>query len=513
VTLTAPPGPPVRSDEGPGSGTVAELIGGPDPDATRAAAKHAGVHAFILELPQGYDTLAGPGGLPLAPAIRRHLELARRLARRAAAGLGAAEPADGDPRLSGPGPPLPPDDPGLPGFGRLLDTGAMAPILARALGVQAAPLVRVRSVRYKPGKNAVAHYDVGTGSAWLEAVAYTTAGAEELVPKASRQPKRAALAAQGAEGRPATPSPISYELEIGALLQWLPLDMRLKGLAKTGAQLRRRLADAGLAVHEHDEPELLRYWARRRAVLGFGDHVIKLYREPLDLAAAEVGLRAASGLAGVPTARFEAVLPSLKATVQRRVPGAAPRLGPAGGAPVGDFLARLHRADPAPLPGPLPACDAADLLAKAATRAQFVAQLLPGLEASLTALLAALEARRPRELPLVPSHGNFHAGQLLETGESLVMIDVDRLCLSHAGFDVASYAGHLAFGHAAGEEEVMETALAALVEGYGSRPDALGWFLAICLLRRAPVPFRYQDERWPDATAGLIRSAHRALEW
>ena len=37
-------------------------------------------------------------------------------------------------------------------------------------------------------------------------------------------------------------------------------------------------------------------------------------------------------------------------------------------------------------------------------------------------------------------------------------------------------------------------------------------FLAVCLLRRAPVPFRYLDERWPDATAALVRSARQALD-
>ncbi len=483
MTVTTAAGPPASLLVQ----TVAELIGGAGP--VQAAAKRAGVHAFVLELPQGYDTPVGAGGLPLAPSVRKRLETARRL---------AADPAA--PHAAGPGPPLPPDDPALPGFRRLLDARDMATILARALG--ATPLVRVRSVRYKPGKNAVVHYDVGTEAGWLEVVAYTTSGPDALVAKTARQPQRAARL-QG----PSTPSPISYELEVEALLQWLPLDMRLKGLAKSGDQLRRRLADAGLAVPEGTQPELLRYWARRRAVLGFGDHVIKLYRDPLDLTAAERGLRAASAL-GVPTARFEAVLPGLKATVQSRVRGAAPRLGPAGGAPVGDFLARLHTS---PLPGPASISDAGDLLAKAANRAQFVARLVPGLQAGVTSVLAELEAHRPQGLGLVPSHGNFHAGQLLDTGDGLVMIDVDRLGHSHPAYDLASYASHLAFGRR-GELEVVETALAALAEGYGSRPDALGWFLSTCLLRRAAIPFRYLDERWPDAAAVLIRSARQALE-
>jgi hypothetical protein len=480
---------------------VAELIGGASLDEALAAAKSANLHAFVLELAQGYDTVVGDDGMPLSPSQLHRLELARRLVVDPDAGL--------DPVAE---PPLPPDDPGLPGFGQLLDAGAMGPIMARALEVEAPPKVRVRSVRYKRGKNAVVHYDVGTGNDWLEAIMYSTSIPEELETK-TVGPKRAALAARVRERRPATPSPLSFELEVGGLLAWLPLDMRLKGLAKSGAQLARRLTDAGLSVEEGEEPVLLRYWARRRAVLGFGDHIIKLYRDPLDFAAAERGLRTASRLVGVRTAPFEAVLPSIKATVQRRVGGYAPRLRPADGEPVGVFLAQLHRAD-LPAPDAVEVSDTDDLLAKAATRAQFVAELMPALAAELSSLLGDLEARRPRALPLVTSHGNFHAGQLLEAPDGLVMIDVDRLCRTHAGYDIASYATHLAFGRSGPPEEmeIVATAMASLLTGYGSRPEALGWFLANCLLRRAPVPFRYLDERWPDATAALVRSARDALD-
>jgi hypothetical protein len=407
----------------------------------------------------------------------------------------AADPASaGDVPMAEP--PLPPDDPDLPGFPRLLDVRVVTPILARALRSPVPPRVRVRSVRYKAGKNAVVDYDVGTAAGWLEAVMYATSAPGKLMAKAAR---------------PATPSPLSFEPEVGALLQWLPFDFRLEGLAMSGVELSRSLAAAGLEVGEGTEPEIRRYWARRRAVLGFGEHVIKLYRDPLDFAAAEQGLRAATGLAGVGTAPFEAVLPALRATVQRRIEGSTPRLGPADGQPAGDLLARLHRAS---VPAPIPTSGTGDLLAKAANRARFVARLVPSLEADLDSLLTELEARRPWGLPLVPSHGNFHAGQLLETETGLFMIDVDRLCLSHPAYDLASYASHVAFGRTGtpDELEVVETALAAALEGYGPPPDALGWFLAACLLRRAAVPFRYFDERWPHAAAALVRSAGRALD-
>ena len=57
----------------------------------------------------------------------------------------------------------------------------------------------------------------------------------------------------------------------------------------------------------------------------------------------------------------------------------------------------------------------------------------------------------------------------------------------------------------------MGATLDSLLTAYGARPPELGWYLSTCLLRRAAVPFRYQDERWPDATAELVRLAGQVL--
>lgn len=173
----------------------------------------------------------------------------------------------------------------------------------------------------------------------------------------------------------------------------------------------------------------------------------------------------------------------------------------------GVILAELHT----DVALPLPATTADDVLNKSAVRADFVAALLPEMREELNSLLSELTVRAPSGLPRVTSHGNFHAGQLLADPEGMTLIDMDRLCLAPAAYDLASFSAHVAFGRP-GDLELVNATLDSLLEGYGARPPGLEWFVANCLLRRAPVPFRHQDEHWPEAVASLVGSARQALQ-
>jgi ATP-binding cassette subfamily C protein len=66
-------------------GTVAQNIARFDPEATSeevvAAAHNAGVHDLIVHMPQGYDTVIGPGGRNLSAGQRQRIALARALFR------------------------------------------------------------------------------------------------------------------------------------------------------------------------------------------------------------------------------------------------------------------------------------------------------------------------------------------------------------------------------------------------------------------------------------------------
>jgi len=522
--------------------TPAETIGASSAEAARAAARAAGAHAFIAELPEGYHTPIGAGGIVLTPAQRLQLGVARLMVQdplalvidnptavldpvdeaavlpgleallrgreiavtAASPGLRAAIARSRGAPGRAPGPaPRPPADVRLPALTRLLDPSEMMPLLSTMIDGACHDL-RVHSVRYKPGDNVVVQYDVLTPAGWSTAVAYARAGAG-LERKRRRLPNR--KLARRAAGRALAREPFGFLPEVGALVQWLPLDLRLTILCDSADRLTGRLAKKGIVADEtSDHPELLRYWPRRRAVLRFGPYVLKVYRDPSDFDHARRGLRASMSLTRVRTAPYVGVLKARQTTVQGFLEGWAPSLWPASSELAGMLAADLH----ADVALELPATTSKRILSKVAVRGAFVGQLLPELRPDVATLMSELAVRRPRGGSPVTSHGNFHAGQLLDSPSGLTLLDLDGIGPAAPAYDLASFAAHIAFGRP-GDEPVTHSAVDSLVAGYGSRPPDLDWYLAACLLRRAAVPFRFQDQRWPEATTALVRLARDAL--
>jgi hypothetical protein len=399
----------------------------------------------------------------------------------------------------------PPRDAALPQMSTLLDPDAMASVLQRELGEGAAlSRVAIRYLRYKPRKSLVVHYDVTIGDGSFDAVA--TIAARRNVEAWAREPEYRRLA-EMVDGRAPARFPLSYEAELQALIQWLPLDISMPALAQDPIQLRTHLQAAGVEIASNGERmRLLAYKPGRRAVLRLDDHVVKIYAGTVEFAGAVAGLDASSRLQGLQIPRREAVLPKMHLTSQALLPGRPPSSASDPAKAAGAVLATLHRARLSDLR----AFTHADQLRAALGSAGSVSAVVPELEPRLKALLRTLELTMPEQSSLVPAHGDYHANQLLEIDGALAVIDFDEMCAAAAALDLSSYAAHLVNG-GEGDVTAASAALEGLVAGYGLRPHALAWYLSTSILRRSPFPFRFMEPNWPLRIERMLADAEEAL--
>jgi hypothetical protein len=399
---------------------------------------------------------------------------------------------------------IPPDD-GLPQLRRLLDSAEMAPLLARSLRPPT-PIsqVKVRYLRYKPGTRLVVRYAVTVGDRTHDATALAEPSAD--LAGWAMDPAHLALARK-VDGRAPTSTPLSYDTEVGALLQWLPLDLTMPALAEEPAELRRLLRSSGVDVaSDGDGPAILAYKARRRAVLSLDGHVIKIYAGATDFENAVIGLDVSGRLDETVVPAAEAVLPALQLTCQTLLAGKPPQGHHAAASAAGSALAAVHRLPPTGL-RPFPP---AGQLASAWSSARSAAAVAPQLGVRLEKLMREVELRTPEITEMVTAHGDFHANQILALEGGLAMIDFDEICAAPAALDFSSYVAHLVNGDA-GELEAASGALDDLVAGYGTYPVGLSWYVATSILRRTPFPFRFMDEDWPERIEQMVVDAEEAL--
>jgi len=533
-----------------------------------AAAKAAGAHAFVEALPDGYDTELGQRGVGLSGGQRQRIAIARTILRDPAilildeptTGLDAASEAEvmeglealmqrrttimithspalartadrvveiGAGRILRQGSPReleadlrrirraeaevvtadrrgPPPDAALPQMPRLLDPDEMAVAFARSLGEEAAtPEVRILYLRYKPRKDLVVLYDVTVGGVRHDAVAIIAARRD--LSRWASEPTYVRLA-ELVDGRAPAPRPLSYDAELNAMIQWLPLDISLPALAQEPGQLRMRLQAAGVSIAASGEgPRMLAYKPRRRAVLQLDGHVVKIYAGGREFAQAVIGLETSTGLGSLRVPAREAMLPGLQLTCQTLLDGHRPD-DRQGVRAAGAELFTLHASDATGLRRFTPE----DQLIAAAASVGSVTAVLPELEPRLQALLRTLEETMPEAGPLLPAHGDFHANQLLEVDHRLAVIDFDEMCAAPAALDFSSYVAHLVNGDL-DDMDAAARALGGLVQGYGSRPRGASWYVATSILRRSPFPFRFMQPQWPMSIERMVAAAEEAL--
>jgi hypothetical protein len=398
-------------------------------------------------------------------------------------------------------PPVPLDD-ALPAMPRMLDVEAMAPVLERSLGgARSVDSATIRYLRYKEGRSLLVRYEVEVDGAEHGVVAL--AEPEGQLAENAWDPANLELAAKVAERTPAR-TPLTYEDDLGILVQWTPLDLALRAMAEPPERLRQILQDAGVRTRAQGElPQLVHFKPNRRAVLRYGDHYVKIYGNDKSYDLAVAGMLAANTLP-MRSARCEAAIPELRLTAQSLVAGAPPP-GPVEAAPAaGAFLAMLHgTANDTVIATP-----PARRLRAAAASVKLLASIEPRLEPRVQLLLRRLEERMPDE-PLVLSHGDFHVRQMLDLDGDYGVIDFDASCRASPALDLATYISSLV--RELGDLPAAMATLDVLTEAYGRQPAGVPWYLTCVLLRRASIPFRIFRENWPEQVEERVRCAEAAL--
>lgn len=222
-------------------------------------------------------------------------------------------------------------------------------------------------------------------------------------------------------------------------------------------------------------------------------------------------LRASTGLEvavqmGGVGPRLEGALPDRRVTVQSWMAGRRPQRSVDAAEPAGALLRSLHGAE---LAG-LPAVGPDQQLDAAARTVRLAGAIAPWLAARADMLLGALELSKPERGEAVSAHGDFHAGQLVLDGGTASVVDLDKVCAAPAAFDVASFAAHVVRGDDGDLDRALEI-VEAMSDSYGGRPDALAWHLSVAVLRRATAPFRCLDEAWSARMETIVAVAEEAL--
>ena len=458
------------------------------PEEIVAAARAAAADEFIRRLPDGYDTVLGPQGNGLSGGQRQRIGIARTLLRNPPVII-LDEPTTALDRAS--------EAQVLEGLDRLM-RGRTCLLITHSprLAATADEVVELdggRIVR-RTNRRLERRLDPGVARRALERSSGRDVGETEIVRVGYKPGGRLDMHVRCAVGE----AVLSAEADEDLSVTWLPFDPQLPGLSARPATLAARL-DVALG----GAPVLVRYKPRARAVLRWGEHVLKAYGRRRDFDAAVAGLQAEHPL---PTAAFEAALPDLRLTMQRALPGELPDDALAVADRAGATVAALQRADLR-----LPAAPPERQLASALHKGRLVCAVAPELEPLVDRLRRRLEQTLPDAGALKPAHGDFHADQLLVGGgERLAVIDFDSLCLAAPALDLATYAADVVRGRPT-DAESLQDVLEPLLAGYGTRPEALEWHLATAILTRAAHPFHRQVPGWRERMAAMVSTAEATL--
>ena len=402
-----------------------------------------------------------------------------------------------------------PRDPHLPELDDLLEADRMRPVLQRSLrdGFRDSPMedLRIARVRYQPREKVAVHYETSIEGRRHHAVA-TVIADQDLAAKVHK-PRYEEMATI-VNGRSPAAHPVIHDTEVNAIVTWLPFDVKLPGVAVPVRELSQKLAAAGASVADDhsDRPVIVGYKPESRAVMRFGDYVLKAYGKDRQFDAALAGLIASGRAPSISSATLVAAIDELRLTAQTTVSGTTPDSVSDAARAAGTFVRELQRQGFEGLSVAPP-----DVQLREAQRHAFVAGVVvPDLAVRVEELIERLTGDRPTDLALVPAHGDFHVDQLIVSDERFAVIDFDGMCYAPAALDIATYAADVVRGRK-GDLDGVTAVLGGLLDGYGSSPDALNWYVCTAILARSTHPFRAQTPNWPQRVEAMIAAAEGAL--
>lgn len=427
-----------------------------------------------------------------------------------------------------------PCDPGLPGLALVLDPAAAAELAVERLVGPDARVTGVRPVyvRYKPGTNCIAAYEIELAGADGPAVMH----AHLKCHAPDEAPVHLAKIAEG-DWRPrAGGAGAAVVPEHQTAIMAFPNDPVLDGLALAARPKKlQRLLYAHVDVLPEDEWRIsdrrivvtpVRIKPEKRAVYRLDTRAV--HRETGVRRSLRLYVRVQADGRGAATSRLSeriraeftrkggdprtprvlAHLPEHGMTLVMDAGGAPFGIDGASCATAGHVLAALHAV---PV-GDLELRGFAAALRAAGDTVESLAALDPALGERAERLLERLTSRAAAlgPAPVVLTHGDYHPGQLLAHEDGTVLLDYDRAHAGDGAADLGNYTAHLVEG--LGRERALApngpaaavTAAYAASRGEAPDPSRIAAWTALGLLMRAPAPFRRLDSDWPSACRRLL---------
>lgn len=413
-------------------------------------------------------------------------------------------------------------DPRLPALRVFLDDDAALQVFKQHCPEIEPHSATCNYLRYKPGTSCLASYTVVTagGGGLFYAKAYPQGKSEKISKVLGRERYQN-------ESRPS----VFAVSELSAVFTTFPYDHELPALQMLEASEGSIPLLSRLAPDEKDMQNAtvvpVRYKPERRFVArldvaGKAVAVLKVHTEPR-YQQARRAMKSLAPLAKFTTAkalghsdRYCTQLlswlegSSLNSLIDRG------QIKAESFAAAGACLAHLHRQSLEKLPRRLPAYESNEV-SQQANEFKYVEDTMQGRLLRLTNSCA--DALADVAVNPVPTHGDFHPGQVLVGDGSASLIDLDNVALGNPAYDLGSFMAQLEYAHLSGAilKSDKEASSRAFLQGYQSvasmpfTSHAVNTYTAASLVRLIHEPFRHRASDWQNRQEAILQSAEELI--